>query len=130
MYWLLLLLLIVIPAIEIGVFIWTGSYIGVWSVISLIILTGVVGAWIVKQQGIETWRRAQMNIQRGELPREQILDGICVIIGAIFLITPGFVTDILGFLLVIPWTRRPFKWYLTYVIAKKLSKGSFIYRRW
>src|SRR5690625_3984046 len=108
MYW-FLLLLIIIPAVEISIFIWTGSKIGVGPVFLLMIMTAVTGIALVKKQGMATWKRAQFSIYNGEPPGEQILDGICIIVGGILLITPGFATDIIGFLLVLPFTRRPFK---------------------
>src|SRR5690625_1566583 len=93
MFYLFLILFILIPAIEIGVFIWTGGALGVLPVISLIILTGIVGAMLMKQQGIETWRKAQLAMYNREVPHKEILDGICIIAGGILLLTPGFVTD-------------------------------------
>lgn len=129
MYW-LILIFILIPAIEIGIFIWTGNLIGGWSVVLLIILTGIIGAGLVKQQGMVTWKRAQLSIYNREVPREQIIDGICIILGGILLLTPGFLTDFLGFLFVLPWTRGPFKKLIGLLIMKKISNGKIIYRRW
>lgn len=129
MYW-LILIFILIPAVEIGIFIWTGNLIGGWPVVGLIVLSGIIGAALVKKEGLETWRKAQLAMYNREVPREQIIDGICIIIGGIFLLTPGFVTDILGFLLVLPWTRPPFKKLISFLILKRISKGNIIFRRW
>lgn len=104
MYWLLLAIL-VIPAIEIGVFIWIGGLTSPWFVISMIILTGIAGAALAKQQGLETLRRARLAMNIGQLPGREIIHGICIFTGAIFLIAPGFITDIVGFLLLFPWPR-------------------------
>lgn len=131
MYWTLLLIFVVVPALEIGFFVWTGSYLGILPLISLIILSGVIGIMFVKYQGLETLRRVQQSLQRGEMPTEHLLDGICIIIGAALLIAPGFLTDLLGFLLVLPWTRQPFKYVIVAFLKKKLQNGGFfIYRRW
>ncbi len=129
MYW-FILIFILIPAIEIGVFIWTGNMIGGWTVVVLIILTGIVGAALVKKEGMETWRRAQLAMYNREVPREQIIDGICIILGGILLLTPGFVTDVTGFLLVIPWTRTPFKRLISFLIMKRIAKGNIVFRKW
>jgi len=126
----LLLLFILIPAIEISIFIWTGSKIGGLAVFLLIILTGVIGAALVKKQGIETWRSAQLSMYNHEIPKRQIMDGICLILGGILLITPGFVTDIAGFLLVLPWTRPPFRNLIYHQIVKRMNRGDIIFRRW
>ncbi|MEI3606034.1 FxsA family protein [Pseudogracilibacillus sp. SE30717A] len=129
MYW-LILIFILIPAIEIGIFIWTGSMIGAWSVVGLIILTGIIGAALVKKEGMETWRRAQLAMYNREIPREEIIDGICIILGGILLLTPGFVSDLFGFLLVIPWTRTPFKKLIHFLILKSIAKGNIVFRKW
>lgn len=126
----LLLLFIVVPAIEIALFIWTGSHIGALSVFLLIILTGVLGSLIVRFEGVETWRRAQESIMRGEIPKYEIFDGICILIGAVLIITPGFFTDVIGFLILFPLTRKPFRSLLKYYIAKQISNGKIIFRKW
>ena len=129
MYW-LFLFVILIPAIEITIFIWTGSAIGIWSVLLIIVLTGFVGIMLVKQEGAKTWYRIQQSFEQHIPPTNEILDGICIIIGGIFLLTPGFFTDALGFLLVLPLTRPPFKKLLLFLLIKKGSNGKIIYRRW
>lgn len=129
MIW-LILTFVLIPAIEIGIFIWTGSRIGALPVVLIIVLTGIVGIALVKQQGIETWRKVQESMARSEPPGEYILNGICVLIGGVFLLAPGFFTDFLGFLLVLPWTRKPFKYFMYKQMRNKLKKGTVVYRKW
>src|SRR5690625_4727155 len=129
MIW-LILIFVIIPALEIGIFIWTGSMIGILPVMMIIILTGVVGIALVRQQGIETMRKMQYSIQQSEPPGEHILDGICILVGGVFLLAPGFFTDAIGFLLVIPWTRKPFKYLMYKQMIKKMKKGTIVYRRW
>ncbi|MFD1038103.1 FxsA family protein [Virgibacillus byunsanensis] len=128
MRWLLLALL-VIPALEIGVFIWAGGMIGPWWVVGLILLTGVVGVTIAKQQGMETWNRARASMSYGQVPANEIIDGICIFVGAVFLFTPGFLTDIVGFILVLPTTRTPFKIWLQKYIKYMMDKGTVVYRK-
>lgn len=105
----LILLLILIPACEIGVFLLAGNTIGFWPTMILIILTGIIGAYLTKRQGLETLKRAQLEMEYGQVPGEAILDGIGILIGGIFLLTPGFISDIIGFLLLIPQTRSLLK---------------------
>ncbi|SDB94584.1 UPF0716 protein FxsA [Pelagirhabdus alkalitolerans] len=124
------LLLIIMPALEIGVFIWAGGRIGAWSVIGFIVLTGFVGATLAKQQGVQTLRKAQSDMQYQQLPKEAIFDGICILIGGIVLLTPGFITDAIGFLLLIPFTRTPLKNALKTLIQQMIANQSvMIYRR-
>ncbi|WP_404453521.1 FxsA family protein [Virgibacillus necropolis] len=128
MRWLILALLI-IPAMEIGVFIWAGGIIGPWWIVFLIMLTGIVGIMIAKKQGAETWNRAQLSMNNGHVPAEEIIDGICIFVGAVFLFTPGFITDTVGFLLVLPGTRNPFKHLIRAFIKNRLNNGTIIYRK-
>ncbi|AVQ99609.1 suppressor of F exclusion of phage T7 [Oceanobacillus picturae] len=129
MRWLLLSMLL-LSGLEIGMFIWVGGMIGPWWVALLIILTGIIGVSLAKQQGVETWNKAQLSMRNGSAPTPYIIDGICILIGGIFLFTPGFITDIAGFILVIPYTRAPFKAYIGKLITKMMSKNTIIYRKW
>ncbi|MCP3025458.1 FxsA family protein [Halobacillus sp. A5] len=127
--WLLLFILIV-PALEIGILIWAGNQVGPWWVILLIIFTGIVGAWLAKQQGLETIRKVQNSMQNHELPGDALLDGACVLVGGALLLTPGFITDTVGFLLLVPATRAPLKQGLRRIINKMMDRNTItIYRR-
>lgn len=129
MIWLILAFLI-IPALEITVFIWIGGMIGPWWVFALIILTGLAGVTIARQQGIDTWNRLQRSIRNRRPPGDHIIDGLCIVLGGILLFTPGFLTDVLGFLLVLPVTRTPFRALIKVYILNKVTKGRITYRRW
>ncbi|AUJ26009.1 MULTISPECIES: FxsA family protein [Virgibacillus] len=125
-----LLVAFILSALEIGVFIWIGGWIGPWWVVGFVLLTGAVGFYLAKQQGIETWNRAQLSMQRGEAPTGYIIDGICILIGAVLLVTPGFISDIVGFLLVIPTTRKLFNQRIEKFLKYLINKRTIIYRRW
>ncbi|WP_217586956.1 FxsA family protein [Lentibacillus saliphilus] len=125
----IILALLIIPAIEIGVFIWAGGIIGPWWIVGLILLTGFVGISIAKQQGTDTWHRAQQSMMNGQTPAVEIIDGICIFAGAVFLLTPGFLTDIVGFVLVLPITRTPLNNIIQRYVQKLLNKGVIIYRK-
>ncbi|ASK62985.1 membrane protein FxsA [Virgibacillus phasianinus] len=128
MRWLIIALLI-IPALEIGIFVWAGGIIGPWWIVFLIMLTGFVGVFIAKRQGVETWNRARLSMNSGHVPAEEIIDGICIFVGAVFLFTPGFITDTVGFLLVLPFTRNPFKNLLRAFIKHRMNNATIIYRK-
>lgn len=115
---------------EIGIFIWIGGLIGPWWVVLIIVMTGVLGIMIAKKQGIETWNRAQVSMRNGQAPTEEITDGICIFVGAVFLFTPGFITDLVGFMLVLPTTRNLFKYSILKLIRRIMSKGTIVYRKW
>lgn len=120
----LALLIIVIPAIDIGVLLLSGKTIGVLPTITFIILTGIVGAYLAKREGLQTIKRAQEQLAYGQIPGESVLDGICILIGGTFLLTPGFITDIFGFLLLFPPSRRPFKFLMINALRKRIQKGN------
>jgi UPF0716 protein FxsA len=120
---LLLILIIVIPALEIGVLLLSGKTIGVIPTVLLIILTGVVGAWLAKKQGIETFKKAQQQMQYGQIPGEAIIDGLCILVGGLFLLSPGFVTDLTGILLLFPKSRNLIKPVLLRIIRKMIDRN-------
>ncbi|MRH42877.1 membrane protein FxsA [Aquibacillus halophilus] len=127
--WIFLFVLIV-PALEIGVLVWAGGQIGPWWVVFLIILTGALGAWLAKFQGLETINKARESISYGLPPHEEIFDGICILIGAAVLLTPGFITDAIGFLLLLPQTRKPIKIWMQKMLRRMMDNGSVtIFRR-
>ncbi|MBS4212976.1 MULTISPECIES: FxsA family protein [Neobacillus] len=120
----LLLLIIAVPAAEIGFLLLSGKTIGVWPTILLIILTGVLGAYLAKREGLQTIRKAQEQFRMGQIPGDAVLDGICIIIGGILLLTPGFLSDIFGFLLLFPPTRKPVKLLMINALRKRIEKGN------
>ncbi|MEI2664687.1 FxsA family protein [Rossellomorea sp. LJF3] len=125
----MLLLLIIIPALEIGLLVLSGQAIGLVPTVLLIITTGILGAYLAKKQGIETIRKAQRDMQYGQMPGEAIMDGLCILVGGILLLTPGFVTDSFGFLLLLPPTRRMFKPFFFRLFKRWINKGNVIIYR-
>ncbi|MGP4078266.1 FxsA family protein [Pseudalkalibacillus sp. R45] len=127
MFRILILLLIIVPAMEIGILIWSGNTIGVPITILLIIATGIIGAWLAKKEGMQTLRLAQIQLQNAQIPNDVILDGICILVGGSLLLTPGFITDTVGFLLLIPYTRTFVKIGMRRFIQKKIDSGQFTF---
>lgn len=125
----IMLLIIVIPALEIAALIRVGSWIGIFPTLLIIIATGILGAYLAKSQGIQAYQkvRTQMGVQQA--PSDIIIDGLCILIGGVLLLTPGFITDITGFLLLIPFTRNRFKPFVHNWIRKKMGKGNIIIYR-
>jgi UPF0716 protein FxsA len=125
----LVLLFIVIPALEIYILIWSGQTIGAFNTFLLIIFTGFVGAWLAKKEGAEVLRLSQMQMQRGEIPSYTLLDGLCILAGGLLLLTPGFVTDTIGFLLIIPISRAIVKLWIAKWLKNRIKDGNsnFIY---
>jgi len=119
--------MIIVPTVEIWGIIQAAHWIGGWQTFLAIISTGVIGAYLAKREGIRIWSQAQEELRSGRLPGQVILDGISVFTGGILLLTPGFFTDTIGFLLVFPTTRRFFQHYIRKWLEKKLNSGQFYF---
>ena len=113
----LLLAFIIIPVLEIYLLIKVGSMIGGLTTIALIILTAIIGTRLLRSQGIATLQKAQTSIQQGEMPTEALLEGIFIIVGGALLLTPGFFTDAVGFICLIPILRQ----YLVSWLRKRIQ---------
>lgn len=132
MFRILALLFIVVPAIEIYFIIKVGQIFGAVTTLAIIVLTGFLGAFLAKSQGRQILQLAQLDLQHGRVPSDIILDGLAVLVGGIVLLTPGFITDIFGFLLLIPTTRAMIKVMMRKWFSRLVQRGSInIYtNRW
>ena len=119
----LIIIFISIPIIEIYVLLEAGEIIGLWPTIGLIFLTGIAGAYLARTQGSDTARRIQIALEQGEMPTEELLDGAMILAGGITLLTPGFVTDLLGFCLLLPVTRSLIKEFARKWLRKMVNNG-------
>lgn len=104
-YPVLLVSIIAVPLVEIYLLIQIGGLIGVLPTILLVVLTAVLGAALLRQQGLATLGRLRANLERGELPAIEILEGVALLVGGALLLTPGFFTDVIGFLCLLPASR-------------------------
>ncbi|MCV6068867.1 FxsA family protein, partial [Escherichia coli] len=96
MFPILLLAFIFVPIIEIGLFIQVGGFLGLWPTIALVLITAFVGASLVRSQGIQTLMSVQGRLEQGEIPAQQIFEGVMLAVAGVLLLTPGFMTDALG----------------------------------
>ena len=113
------LFFIAIPIVEVILFITVGKYIGLWNTILIIIVTGIIGAILVKSQGVAIFNKALEEIKSNKMPLFSIFEGIAILIAGAFLLTPGFLTDTLGCVLLIPKTRNIIIKYITSYLEKK-----------
>ena len=102
----------IIPIIEIYLLIEIGSMFGALTAITLVILTGFLGAFLARIQGLQTLYRIQESLREGRMPSGELLDALLIVIAGLVLLTPGFLTDSVGFLLLIPATRNSIKYWL------------------
>jgi UPF0716 protein FxsA len=114
---------ILIPIIEIIVLLVSGSYLGIGWTVFLIFFTGIIGVFLAKKQGLQVIQRAKDQMSKGFMPGEEVYSGICILIGGFLLLLPGFISDVVGFLLLIPFTRKAFKPILYALLTKYMSKS-------
>lgn len=101
----LVLAFLLMPIVEIYVIIQVGQAIGAWPTVALLVAESLLGGWIVRREGRRAWRALQETLQRGVMPDRELADAALVLVGGVLLLTPGFVTDVFGFLFVLPFTR-------------------------
>jgi len=117
----ILLAFIGVPLIEIGLFIQVGGFIGLWPTIAIVIATAMAGTALIRRQGLNTLKRAQQEMDAQRLPVRELFDGVCLLFAGAMLLTPGFLTDSIGFVLLVPPLRRLLGNYIWRVLQK--SKG-------
>ena len=106
------LLFLIIPFAEIYLLLTIGGIIGALPTVFLVVFTAVLGAWLLRQQGFATWQRFQASLAQGTVPAYEMIEGPILLVGGALLLTPGFVTDALGFACLIPQLRRKIARYI------------------
>jgi UPF0716 protein FxsA len=121
MFPLIVFFFLAVPIVEIYLLIQVGQVIGAGWTILLVVLTAVIGVWLLRIQGLSTLIRAQQRLQENELPAREILEGMALVVAGAFLLTPGFFTDTLGFLLLFPPTRI---WLASLLASRMVVSGA------
>ncbi len=123
-WWVLALMFVAVPIAEIYLLIQVGQAIGgLWTVM-LLLASGVAGAWLVKHEGSRAWRALQDALLQRRMPAKELADGALILIGGTLLLTPGFLTDLVGAIAVLPFTRPIARGVLTRVITRKFVAGA------
>jgi UPF0716 protein FxsA len=112
---------LVVPIIEIYVLIQVGQVIGAWWTVLLLIADSIFGSWLLKREGMRAWRALQVAITEGRLPARELADAALIVFGGTLMITPGFVTDVVGLLAILPFTRPLARRVLTAVVARRVT---------
>ncbi len=124
--WLLALIFFGIPLLEILVLIRVGQVIGPWWTILLLIVDSVVGAWLMRREGAKAFRALSQALSSGRMPARELADGILVLAGGLLMLSPGFVTDVFGMVLILPVTRPLGRRLLTRVVGSRLLAGGYV----
>ena len=123
----LILLFTIVPFIELTLLIEIGSYIGTLNTIIIVIVTGIIGAFMARIAGLTVFLKIQENLREGIFPRDELFDGVLILISGAFLLTPGLLTDALGFFLLIPFGRLVVKGWLKEIIKTRIDRNEITY---
>ncbi len=122
----LLVAFVVVPLVDLYVLFLVAGRIGVLETVALVIVTGIVGGVLAKMQGAQTIRRLQYRAARGESPSAELADGALILFGAALLLTPGLITDAVGFALLLPFVRPYVRSALSSYLSKKVRRGDVV----
>lgn len=111
---------VVVPLVEIWAILQVGQLVGPWWTIALLILDSFVGAWLIKREGGRAWQALRQALQGGRMPASEIADGALILIGGTLMLSPGFVLDLVGILLILPFTRPVARRLLASVVERRL----------
>lgn len=127
----LFLIFIIVPLIEITLFILIGNSIGFPITLLILFLTSLLGAYLSKKQGLRVWHDISQDIMMARVPAASGVEGLCILIGSVLLLTPGFFTDLCGVFLFVPITRKKAAQYILAYLKEKVKRGSvsFFFRR-
>ena len=122
MFFKLFLLFSIVPAVELALLVYAGSKIGIPETLSIVIATAIAGAYLVRREGIGVLLRIQNELNQGTFPADSMLDGALVLVAGALLLTPGFITDIIGFLLVLPASRPMIKSVIVSLLKRHMER--------
>jgi UPF0716 protein FxsA len=118
------LLFTIVPLVELFILIKIGGHIGALNTILLVILTALLGALLVHMEGLRTLRQIQSSLSQGQIPAEELIDGVLIFAGGILLLTPGVLTDLCALILLFPYTRMHFKRWLRRRFDRMIASGN------
>ena len=120
-WWVLALLFVVVPILELAILIQLGQLVGPWWTILILLADAALGSWLVKLEGRRAWRGLQDALASHRMPATELADGALILVGGTLLITPGFISDVVGLFCILPMTRPVARRLLTRVITRRLT---------
>lgn len=120
----LIFLFVAVPLVELAILLQVGQWIGIGPTFALVVVTGVAGAALARRQGLRALMAVQRELAEGRLPGGSLLDGLAILVGGAFLLTPGILTDIAGFSLLLPTSRRWLQGLARRALEKRISEGT------
>ncbi|WP_022836562.1 FxsA family protein [Salisaeta longa] len=120
----LLFLFLTVPAVELALLLQIGQRIGFWPTVGIIVVTGVVGSYLAKREGLAAWKRLNDKLGRGGLPGRELMDGVIILMAGALLLTPGVLTDVVGLLGLLPPSRALIRRYVLKRIERKMQHST------
>ena len=118
----LMLLFVLVPLAELSLLVYIGTVIGILYTVLIVVATGLVGAVLARYQGLAALSRVRASLEQGILPANELFEGMLILIGGLLLLTPGVITDAVGFALLVPYTRRVVAAWLRRWMGRRISK--------
>lgn len=133
MFPVIFLAFVLVPIVEIAIFIKVGGLIGVLPTLGLVIGIAIFGIWLLRQQGLQTFNKAQFALSRNEMPVGEMMNGFFLVLAALLMVTPGLLTDAIGFLLLVPGVRTALgavakRWLMTHTVTTQYYQSSAEFR--
>jgi len=123
------LIFVVTPLVELAILVYLGTLIGALNTILIVVITGLLGAFLARRQGLATFSRIRNSVEQGVLPSGDLFQAVLILIGGLLLLTPGLITDLVGFALLIPLTRNIVTRWFRNFIQRKIERKETLYWR-
>ena len=123
------LIFVVTPLVELAILVYLGTLIGALNTILIVVITGLLGAFLARRQGLATFSRIRNSVEQGVLPSGDLFQTVLILIGGLLLLTPGLITDLVGFALLIPLTRNVVTRWFRNFIQRKIERKETLYWR-
>ena len=115
-------LLVAVPIFEVWLLIQVGQQLGLWPTVLILILEAVLGVWLMRHEGSRAWKALTDAFETGKVPSGELADAALILVGGVLLMLPGFVTDIFGFLFLLPWTRPAARKVIAFFVARRMNR--------
>jgi UPF0716 protein FxsA len=119
-WWLVVAAFIAVPILEIYVIIQVGQVIGAWWTIALLVADSIFGSWLIRHEGRRAWQALTVALESGRMPATELADGALILVGGTLMLSPGFVTDVVGIVLILPFTRPLARRLHTRLVARRI----------
>ena len=119
---LFVVLLVATPIVEVWLLIDVGRHIGLWPTVLILVAEALIGAWLMRREGSRAWKGLNEALIAGKIPTGHLADAALILVGGVLLMLPGFITDVFGFLFLLPWTRPMARKLIAFFVARRMNR--------